>query len=232
MATLESQIDDLYRAALSDFIAMRAALAKSQPVDAAKLVRKLVKPTVVPWAINQVYWRARPLYDRLMTSGDELRRAQVAALEGRRADVRAAADAHRQATAAAAQKAGELAARDGLHPAPDVLQRTLEALSLAERTGDAPGRLTKPSQPAGFEALAGVKIAAKVSDEPKAGRVGHLGEEDRGRNHAPSAADKRQEAARKKREAEVKRAEAALERARQRMADAEAVLKRTRNRTS
>src|SRR5262245_21782532 len=95
--SLESRIDDLYRAPLATFIEGRTALAKTLTGPDAQRVKKLPKPTLVPWAVNQVYWRARAVFDRLLKSGERLRDAQVAALEGRKADVRAATDAHRKA---------------------------------------------------------------------------------------------------------------------------------------
>jgi hypothetical protein len=220
---LESSIDNLYRAALSEFVAARTALAKTLTGADAQRVRKLPKPTVVPWAVNQLYWRDRRAWDQLMAAGEQLRKAQVASLEGRKADVRAATEAHRRAVTDASAKAERLAAADGLKPAADVLMRTFEALSLKPDSGEAPGRLTKPLQPSGFEALAGVKVAATAPPAAKAEKP-------------PSAAEQKAkaqaEALKKKHEAEVRRAEAALERARQKMADAEAALKKTTNRTS
>ena len=217
-STLESSIDDLYRRALSDFVAARTALAKTLTGADAQRVRKLPKPTVVPWAVNQLYWRDRRTWDHLVSAGEQLRKAQVAALEGRKADVRAATDAHRRAIATAVMRAERLAAVDGLKPASDTLMRTFEALSLRPDSGEAPGRLTKPLQPSGFEALAGVRVAAKA---PPAERKPSPAEE---------KARAQAEAARKKREAEVRRAEAALERARQKMQQAEAALKQSRGR--
>jgi len=220
---LESSIDNLYRAALSEFVPARTALAKTLSGADAQRVRKLPKPTVVPWAVNQLYWRDRRGWDQLIAAGEQLREAQVAALEGRKADVRAATDAHRRAVTDATAKAERLAAVDGLKPAADLLMRTFEALSLRPDSGEAPGRLTRPLQPSGFEALAGVKVAATAQPAAKAERQ-------------PSAAEQKAraqaEAAKKKHEAEVRRAEAALERARQKMAAAEAALKKTTNRTS
>src|SRR5438132_8944216 len=99
MSALDGRIDDLYQQPLSEFTSARNALAKSLTGADAKRVRALAKPTVVPWAVNQVYWHARAAYDRLMKSGERLRTAQIAALEGRRADVRTASDAHRRAIA-------------------------------------------------------------------------------------------------------------------------------------
>jgi hypothetical protein len=157
VSALDSKIDDLYRQPLSTFVTARNALAKSLSGDEAKQVRALPKPTVVPWAVNQVYWRARSAYDRLMTSGERLRKAQIAALEGRSADVRAASDAHRHAIADAVREAERLAASSGSTPGTDALARTFESLSLATELPESPGRLTQALQPAGFEALAGVK---------------------------------------------------------------------------
>lgn len=219
-SALESQIDGLYRVPLDEFVAARNALAKSLDAADARHVRKLPKPTVVPWAVNQVYWRARPVWDRLMKTGERLRSAQVAALEGRKADLRAAADAHRQAIADAVQQAETIAAAENAHPATDALMRTFEALSLAAKTDERPGRLTKPLQPAGFEALSGVKVAEPVVKTPTPAEKKRQAKEE--------AERKKAESARKKHEADVRKAEAALARARQRMAEAEAALMESR----
>jgi hypothetical protein len=166
---LDEKIDDLYQQPLNAFTSARNALAKTLSGDDAKRVKALVKPNVVPWAVNQVYWRARPTYDRLLKSGERLRHAQIAALEGKAADVRAASEAHRRAIAEAVAEAERHAAAAGSKPAPDALMRTFEALSLASEPPDAPGRLTEPLQPAGFEALAGVKPHPAAKGPAKAG---------------------------------------------------------------
>jgi hypothetical protein len=222
--SLESRIDDLYRGPLSEFVSARNTLAKTLAGDEAKRVRALTKPTVVPWAVNQVYWRARPTYDRVIKTGERLREAQVTALEGKKTDVRAATDAHRRAIADAVQEAETIAADDGAQPPRDALMRTFEAISLTPDRAERPGRLTKPLQPAGFEALAGVKVAppsapARPAVDPADARKA-------------AAAQKKEEAERKKREAEVKKAEARLERARRQMAEAQAALKRSRDQLS
>ena len=162
MSALDTSIDDLYQQPLNKFTQARNTLAKSLSGAEAKRVRALAKPTFVAWAVNQVYWRARGAYDRLMKSGERLRSAQIAALEGRTADVRAASEAHRRAIADAVREAERLAATAGSKPSPDALARSFEALSLATGSPEPPGRLTQPLQPAGFEALAGVKPQADV----------------------------------------------------------------------
>jgi hypothetical protein len=165
---LESSIDDLYRLPLAEFTASRRALAKTLSGAEAKRVRSLPKPTAAPWAVNQVYWNARATYDRLIERGEELRQAQIRTLKGRGGDVRAAAEAHRQAVTDAVRTAQRLAAAAGAHPPLDALMRTFEALSLMPERPSPPGRLTDTLQPAGFEALAGVPVRQAAAHEPHA----------------------------------------------------------------
>ena len=163
MSTLDARIDELYAAPLDTFVSGRNALAKTlKGADAAR-VKSLVKPSVVPWAVNQVYWHARTIFDRVRKTGEQLRKAQLAALKsGRAQDVRAATDAHRKALGDAVAAASRLAIEAGAHPSADGLMRTFEALSLAAELDEPLGRLTKPLQPAGFEALAGVTLPARA----------------------------------------------------------------------
>lgn len=225
MSALDAKIDDLYRQPLDAFVTERAALAKSLTGPDAQRVRRLVKPTVVPWAVNQVYWHARPVFDALVTTGSQVRKAQVAALEGRTADVRAASDAHRRAVADAVKEALRIADAGGSKPSPDALMRTFEALSLAPTPSEAPGRLTRPLQPSGFEALGGLALKA-VPNAAAAARTAAA----RRLSKKEEAARRKAEAAQRTHDAEVKRAEAALARAQQRMAKAQALLRETRKR--
>jgi hypothetical protein len=227
VSALDATIDDLYRLPLSDFTGTRNALAKSLTGSDALRVRALVKPTVVPWAVNQVYWRARSTYDRLMQSGEALRVAQIAALEGRAADVRAASDAHRRAVGEAVSAAERLAAPAGAKANADALARTFEALSLATHAPASPGRLTGLLQPAGFEALAGIQ-PVEASDVGRAFQARQTGSPKRAALHqtrnaktAAKEAKERERAAeeaarsaaeRKKHEALVKEAEATVAR--------------------
>jgi hypothetical protein len=233
---LDDRIDDLYKLPLSEFTSARNALAKTLKSSAggdvdAKRVKALTKPTVVPWAINQLYWHARKTYERVLDRGARLRRAQIAALsgKGKQDALREATDAHRAAVAEAAREATRLA---GGHVHADELTRTLEALSLAADLPEHPGRLTEAMQPAGFEALAGVKPVASL-------REVRLQPEARARE------DARARAAEKKHQEEIAEAEATVERARDALAfarqtldramraydEAEARLKRARDRS-
>jgi hypothetical protein len=219
--SLDGKIDDLYRQPLDAFVTARNALAKTLTGDDAKRVRALVKPTVVPWAVNQVYWQARPTYDKLIKSGERLRAAQIASLEGRRgADVREAGDSHRTALADAVKAAERFAAAAGASPPADALMRTFETLSLASEPPEPPGRLTKPLQPSGFEALAGVTPAARpaaaggarpfpASARPEERRAAP----DKKQTEADRRKERAAEEAARKREAEIKAAAAAVARA-------------------
>ena len=223
MSALDDHIDDLYKLPLSEFTGARNVLAKSLKGDEAKRVKALEKPTVVPWAANQVYWRARSTFDRVMKAGEKLRAEQIAALEGRDADVRAATDAHRRAIGEAVAEAERLSSASGAKPAADALARTFESLSLATRAPAMPGRLTEPLQPAGFEALSGLapnlELRTQNSELKAVARTPNV--EPRTSNPAKptkaqiKAAEEAARAAaeRKKREAAVKEAEAQVARA-------------------
>jgi hypothetical protein len=221
--SLESKIDELYKGPLGEFVAARTALARTLKGEEARRVKALPKPTVVPWAVNQLYWHARPVYDRLASAGEKLRAAQIAALKGRAADVRPATEAHRNAVAGAVTEALRLAVAPGAHPGADELTRTLEAASVARDLPEPPGRLTKALRPAGFEALAGVPVKAvpreaRVVSPPAAApppappSVQHSATRTRGAH--PSSVDH----ARAAREAREKKAREARDR-RQRIAD-------------
>jgi hypothetical protein len=220
---LDDQIDDLYRLPLAEFTAARNALARTLSGADATLVKKLEKPTVVPWAVNQLYWHDRGAYDRLMKAGSAVRTAQIGALEGKDTDVRRATDAHRKALAESVERATQLAARHDASPAPEPLTRTLEALSTSNFSFH-PGRLTDVVQPAGFEALTGVSPQAIP---PRLTRVADA-KAKAAAKPAPAIVDreamKRAEAERKAKEARVAAAERTLERARTAVADARRAL--------
>jgi hypothetical protein len=222
VSALDEKIDDLYKQPLAGFTGARNALAKSLTGDDAKRVRALAKPTLVPWAVNQVYWRARAAYDRLLKAGARLRNAQIAALEGQAADVRAAGEAHRRAVADAVGEAERLAAASGSKPSPDALSRAFEALSLAAELSEPPGRLTEAMQPAGFEALAGVTPSApkvdvgnKKSDARRnvAPQTTHDGRGDAEARRRAANEQAEREAAARERDAQLKKADAAVARA-------------------
>jgi hypothetical protein len=157
--TLDGQIDRLYQLPLDEFTSARNALAKELGKEGGE-VRTLTKPPAAAWAINQVYWSRRPVFDALVAAATALRGAHAQVLAGKRADLRAAGNAHEEALEAALK--GTLAILSNAEqPASDATKQailnTLRALPVA---GEAPGRLTRTLQPGGFELLAGLPIAA------------------------------------------------------------------------
>lgn len=79
-------VDELYGMPLAGFVAARDALAKhlrsEGDRDAAAHVKRLAKPSVAAWALNQVV-RGRPdEVAKLLDVGDEVRAHQAAAVEG------------------------------------------------------------------------------------------------------------------------------------------------------
>lgn len=159
MAKIDQQIDDLYQLPPAEFTASRNALAKTLTGDAARQVRALKKPPSVAWAVNQVYWKARPVYDALLKAGHALRTAQIAALKGRTSDVRGTTDAHRRAVAQAVLRAQTIAGGAGVNANTEQLARMFDAVSLASNPSSETGRFAELVEPSGFDALAGVKPA-------------------------------------------------------------------------
>ena len=80
-------VDALYKLPLTEFTASRNALAgrlkKSGRAEEAERVKALNKPSAPAWAVNQLFWRHRDRFDRLIAAGDRLRQAQASKLAGR-----------------------------------------------------------------------------------------------------------------------------------------------------
>jgi hypothetical protein len=229
VAELDPQIDALYRLPLEEFTAARTALAKTLTGEASRDVRALKKPTTVPWAVNQVYWKARSTYDAAMKAGQALREAQIATLKGKKADVRAATEAHRRAIAAAVREASQISSSAGVNPNAEQLARMFEAISLAAAAPEAPGRFTEIIEPSGFDALTGITPAKRVHVEPA--REAEADEEEAAPpSKSDRAAEKRriEEQRRQRHEAEeeLKAATRDLERARTRAETARQALER------
>src|SRR6267142_647559 len=156
-------VDNLFQIPLDEFTAARNALAAGLKSDgdaeSAERVKTLTKPSISAWVANQLYWRHRKAFDRLLAAGDRFRAAQAAQLAGTSADLRAPLDARREALADLTKHAADIL-RDAGHPAsPDTTRRvmtTLEALATYGEQPEAPqaGRLTADVDPPGFEALA------------------------------------------------------------------------------
>jgi hypothetical protein len=138
---------------------LAAQLKKGGRGDEAVLVKSLVKPSISAWTVNQLYWKHREAFDRLIDSGVRFHKAQSSRLAGKLADMRTALDARREALTQLSDLATSLLRDAGHNPTPDTIHRittTLEAMSAYASRSDAPrpGRLTHDVDPPGFESLA------------------------------------------------------------------------------
>jgi hypothetical protein len=209
MSQLDREIDHLYELPLSEFTKARDELAKRAGSDPAA-IRRLQKPNVAAWAVNQLYWHDRRTYDALIAAAERVRRAQVNALGGKQVDVAQAERDHAEARRSALDRirgvlkeAGEPASAATLR----AVGETLEALP----TSASPGRLTRALKPMGFEGLAGLLKGKPLA--PRSAQVlpfrrgaaassGHGGVKE---HEQPSALDARRAAAAARREAEQRR---------------------------
>lgn len=157
-ASLDDRIDGLYQLPLDEFTAARNALAKETGETS---VKKLEKPNLAAWTVNQLYWRERKIYDDIIKAAERMRAVYKQMLAGKNADVRGAEEIHQEALREAKQAARRLL-EEGGHPNPEVVMmpvaETLDALPGEEP----PGRLTKPLRRMGFNVLEGVPISAKA----------------------------------------------------------------------
>jgi hypothetical protein len=154
---LETDIDRLYQLPLDQFTAARNALARTAGDEAAD-VRQLTKPSIPAWAVNQLYWKDRDLYDTLIDAAGALRKTHKTILGGRRADLREPSRAHEEALDAALKGALAVLQEAG-HPVTDATRQGVLTTLRALPTNDPPGRLTETLQPGGFEMLQGLSIA-------------------------------------------------------------------------
>lgn len=212
----DDAIDRLYQLPLEEFTAARNALAKDAGARAPE-IKRLEKPNLAAWAVNQLYWRARKSYDDLIDSAEGLRAEQRKQLSGKSANVTIAEARHRAVLQTAKQAAREFLEGAGAtsEPVMTAIAETLDALP----GPDAPGRLIKPIRRVGFGALEGVSIVAppkKLKTEEPAKKE--------------SKAEERERAMAKERlrfaEAAERESAAAVDRARRALERGEAVVDR------
>ena len=249
MATSDSEIDALFRLPLNEFTAARNALAaklkKAGRADDSAQVKGLAKPPVSAWAVNQLYWKHRDLFERLLAAGDRLRSAQASQLRGKGGELREPLEARRVALSELSQDAGALLREAGHTPSPDLMRRittTLEALATygSREAASAAGRLTGDIDPPGFEALASLVPSGSSGGSDRSARAqGHNRVlpfvSQRGRTAAekklsPEERKRKDEAERRERlaaaTAAIREAQRSLEQAQRNEARAEVALKK------
>ena len=167
----EAEIDALFRLAPPDFVAARNALVaqfkKEGRPDAANRVKAIQKPSISAWTVNQLYWRHRVAFDKLVATGERFRQAQVARLGGAGPDIRALLNERRERLSEMTRLAAEILQNSSGSAPAGVMHRitaTLEAIAAYGALPGAPraGRLTDDVDPPGFEALAA--LVPRVGD--------------------------------------------------------------------
>jgi hypothetical protein len=212
---LADDVNALYKLPLAEFTAARNALAR-RAGDEGATIKTLEKPTAPAWAVNQLYWRKRKTYDRLIAAKVGLHGAHAARLGGKKADVEAAEAAHQAVLREAADQIREILQESGDAATPATLSAVAETLQGLPGS-EPPGRLTRPLKPQGFEVLSSLlqssgRAGGKLADivhftSPKArAPVAGTTHEDRA---ARDKAQKAREAALEKQAAAARAREAA-----------------------
>ena len=250
MASKHSEVDGLFQLPLPEFTAARNALAsklqKAGDKDTAVQVKELTKPPVSAWVVNQLYWRNRDTFDRLLTMGARLRQAQASQLAGQVTNLRELLTTHRETLTELSRQAAAILSQSGHQPSPDVMRRvtmTLEGLAAQGQLDGAPaaGRLTADVDPPGFETISA--LAPRAAGDKPARPAGdarvlafhankRTAANGKGAHKGESAADaKARDAERRKAaQAALKAAERALTEAQRDAATAEAAMKKAATR--
>src|SRR5262249_46142536 len=134
----EDAVAALYQSAQESFVSERKRLAAELKAagdkQGAARLAKLPRPTLSAWAVNQLWWQARSLFEELLSSSERLRRGD-----------RTASSLQRTALAGLRARAGTILSEGG-HAANDAtLRRVATTLSALAAIGgfepDAPGAL-------------------------------------------------------------------------------------------
>lgn len=215
-------LDQLYQRPLGEFTDARNALAKSAGAKGAA-IKALEKPSVAAWAVNQLYWRERRSYDKLIRASERVRAAHAETLKGKKVDLRLLELQHSAAVKDAAEQVRMILARAGDPATPATMKSVVDTLQALPGGGE-PGRLTKALAPIGFGAF-GALMKGAVSSRALAEIVTFAPPKPKPDEVAEAA--KRAEEAAKKRvralEVEAGRLETTLVASRAKLAKAEAV---------
>lgn len=144
-------IDSLYQGPLSEFTAARNELAKKSGKAGAE-IKALEKPSMAAWGVNQLYWRERRTYEKLLRASERVRAAHQQAMRGKKIDLRALESQHNAAVKDASDKIAEILIRTGDPATPATMKAVLDTVQ-ALPGPSAPGRLTKALAPIGFGAF-------------------------------------------------------------------------------
>lgn len=215
VTTYEDAVVALYQAPFAEFVAERKRLAAEVKAagdkEGSTRLSKLARPPVSAWAVNQLWWKERDDFERLIAVA-----ARVKAGE------RDASKAHREQLSRLGKHAARLLQEAGNAATEATLRRVSTTLSAIAAQGnfapDAPGALSADRDPPGFEALGfgparPERAAEELSVEPKGAAEARRLEAER-RRAEDDERRRAEEDERKRRAAERERLSAALRDAR------------------
>ncbi|HUU33098.1 MAG TPA: hypothetical protein VMW48_03485 [Vicinamibacterales bacterium] len=186
MATSDEDIDRLYQGPLDAFTVARNALAKTSRRPELK---KLEKPSLPAWTVNQLHWHHRPVLNRVEAAAAALVEQHRRTLTGVPAEIAPAEQTHRAALQEALA-AARAVLRAGGHPdTPATLEAIRNTLQALPSPG-ARGRLVRSLAPSGLEALAGLVLPSRTPERSRPAAAEDTATDD------TSAAARRREAVR------------------------------------
>ena len=236
--TEDDEIDALFQLSPPEFVAARNALAteykKAGRDVVASRVKSLPKPSISAWTVNQLYWKHRVAFDKLLANGERFRQAQVSRLAGKNTDIHKLLNERREELSAMSRLAAEILQRSSGTAPSGVMRRitaTLEALSAYGTLDGAPraGRLVEDVDPPGFDALAA--LVPRVGDGSRAvvpSKVLTFQKEPKVRKGKSKSVDNEQVREQKKRE-QLKAARDAKQEATRELASAKRVALQSQN---
>src|SRR5437870_3187785 len=84
---LEDNVDALFKLPLAEFTGARndlaARLKREGRANDSNFVKALAKPSISAWAVNQLHWKHREAFDRLLATSQRFRQSQTAHTAGR-----------------------------------------------------------------------------------------------------------------------------------------------------
>jgi hypothetical protein len=238
---IDKEIDRLYGAAPSEFIAERGRIERTLRGEGRKgeadEVKALAKPTTAAWIVNQLVREKRRDAERLLAAGERLRKAQRGAVAGEGTKrFEEARGEENQARRALVDAAASLLAERGKKATQGVLDQvdqTLRAAAVLDEGREllAAGRLVRELEAGGFELLAGVepRKGERAAERPakRQERIGRARDDvKQARSRARDAADALRRAEREAKAARraLDAAEAAVDEARREADEAAAAL--------
>jgi|GEM_PF-847471 len=162
--TYDDAVTALYQASVEAFVAERKRLAGElkaggDKTGAAKLA-KLGRPTLSAWAVNQLWWHARDVFEALFETAERIRGGELAAQVP-----------HREALANLRGRAARMLTDAGHNANEATLRRVTTSLSALAAGGgfspDAPGALAEDREPLGFDVALSLASVPVRHDKPK-----------------------------------------------------------------